>query len=158
MNSASGDQWQDVGATRLRGVGTTIFSEMTALARRTGAINLGQGFPDTDGPPGMLAAARDAITAGFNQYPPIDGVPELRAAIADVRSSRYGTRIDPDREILVTMGATEAISAALIGLCEPGGVCQSNGSSKIFVAGDRFGPAAGDDTVVWLNAGTCRMS
>ncbi len=110
----------DVMATRLHGFGTTIFAEMTALARRTGAINLGQGFPDTDGPAAMLAAARDAIAAGLNQYPPGDGMPELRTAVAEQRSQRYGMDYDPDREVLVTAGATEAITAALLGLCNPG--------------------------------------
>jgi len=92
---------------------------MTALAHRTGAVNLGQGFPDTDGPPAMLEAARAAIAAGANQYPPLDGVPELRTAIATQRSLRYGTPYDPDTEIMVTTGATEALTAALLALCEP---------------------------------------
>jgi N-succinyldiaminopimelate aminotransferase len=112
---------RNVISTRLQGVGTTIFADMTALARRTGAVNLGQGFPDTDGPARVLEAAREAILAGRNQYPPVDGVPELRAAIAETRLSRYGTAYDPDSgEIMVTAGATEAICAALIALCEPG--------------------------------------
>ena len=98
---------------------STIFAEMTALATRTGAVNLGQGFPDTDGPPGMLATARKAIAEGVNQYPPGPGTPELRAAIAEHRT-RYGTVYDPDREVLVTVGATEAISAALLALAGPG--------------------------------------
>lgn len=92
---------------------------MTALAVRTGAVNLGQGFPDTDGPPGMLAAARRAIADGVNQYPPGPGRPELRAAIAADRA-RYGLGHDPDTEVLVTVGATEAISAALLALVQPG--------------------------------------
>lgn len=104
-------------SSRLRDLGTTIFTEMTALAKRTGAVNLGQGFPDTDGPPAVLAAAQSAIAAGLNQYPPLDGLPELREAIARQRLSRYGQEAG---DILVTMGATEAIAAALIGLCEPG--------------------------------------
>jgi N-succinyldiaminopimelate aminotransferase len=98
---------------------STIFAEMTALATRTGAVNLGQGFPDTDGPPGMLATARKAIAEGVNQYPPGPGTPELRAAIAEHRT-RYGTAYDPDREVLVTVGATEAITAALLALAGPG--------------------------------------
>ncbi|HCT80141.1 MAG TPA: aminotransferase, partial [Micromonosporaceae bacterium] len=94
---------------------------MTALAKRTGAVNLGQGFPDTDGPPAVLAAAQSAIAAGLNQYPPLDGLPELRAAIAQTRLERYGQAFDPDAgEIMVTAGATEAIASALIALCEPG--------------------------------------
>ncbi|WP_407640513.1 pyridoxal phosphate-dependent aminotransferase [Actinokineospora iranica] len=92
---------------------------MTALAARTGAVNLGQGFPDTDGPAGMLAAAQEAIASGINQYPPGPGRPELRAAIAASRA-RYGTAFDPDTEILVTVGATEAIAASLLALVEAG--------------------------------------
>jgi len=92
---------------------------MTALAQRTGAVNLGQGFPDTDGPPSMLAAAKDAIDAGVNQYPPGPGLPVLREAIVEHRA-RYGTHYDPDTEVLVTVGATEAIAAALLALVEPG--------------------------------------
>ncbi|MCG8914224.1 pyridoxal phosphate-dependent aminotransferase [Actinokineospora sp. PR83] len=92
---------------------------MTALAARTGAVNLGQGFPDTDGPPAMLAAAQEAIGSGVNQYPPGPGRPELRAAIAESRA-RHGTAYDPDGEILVTVGATEAIAAALLSLVQAG--------------------------------------
>ncbi|MBB5872909.1 N-succinyldiaminopimelate aminotransferase [Allocatelliglobosispora scoriae] len=111
----------DVTSSKLRGLGTTIFAEMTALAKRTGAVNLGQGFPDTDGPAGVLAAARDAISAGLNQYPPVDGLPELKSAIAAARADRYGQVFDPDGgEIMVTAGATEAIASVLIALCEPG--------------------------------------
>ncbi|HEX5120433.1 MAG TPA: pyridoxal phosphate-dependent aminotransferase [Pseudonocardiaceae bacterium] len=104
---------------RMRPFTSTIFAEMTALAQRTGAVNLGQGFPDTDGPPGMLATARKAIAEGVNQYPPGPGMPELRQAIAEHRT-RYGTAYDPDTEVLVTVGATEAISAALLALVGPG--------------------------------------
>ncbi|UQS22146.1 pyridoxal phosphate-dependent aminotransferase [Amycolatopsis thermalba] len=104
---------------RLRPFTSTIFAEMTALAVRTGAVNLGQGFPDTDGPSGMLDAAKNALFGGANQYPPGPGRPELRAAIARHRT-RYGLAYDPDSEILVTAGATEAISAALLALTEPG--------------------------------------
>jgi N-succinyldiaminopimelate aminotransferase len=103
----------------LRPFTSTIFAEMTALAQRTGAVNLGQGFPDTDGPLGMLAAAKDAIDAGVNQYPPGPGMPVLREAIVEHRA-RYGTHYDPDTEVLVTVGATEAIAAALLALVEPG--------------------------------------
>jgi N-succinyldiaminopimelate aminotransferase len=106
--------------TRLSGIGTTIFSEMTALAQRTGAVNLGQGFPDTDGPPSMLAAAAQAIEGGRNQYPPVDGIPELKQAVVDARAKRYGTEYDPATEFVATAGATEAVAAALIGLCDPG--------------------------------------
>jgi len=107
-------------ASRLAGVGTTIFAEMSALAEATGAINLGQGFPDTDGPSEVLEAAIAAIRQGANQYPPGIGRPELRRAIADHQRRRYGIELDPDREILVTTGATEAIAAALFALTEPG--------------------------------------
>lgn len=106
--------------TRLSGIGTTIFSEMTALAQRTGAVNLGQGFPDTDGPASMLTAAAQAIAGGRNQYPPVDGIPELKQAVVEARAKRYGTEYDPATEFVATAGATEAIAAALIGLCEPG--------------------------------------
>jgi N-succinyldiaminopimelate aminotransferase len=103
----------------LRPFTSTIFAEMTALAVRTGAVNLGQGFPDTDGPAGMLTAAKDAIDSGLNQYPPGPGVPVLREAIAEHRT-RYGMSYDPDTEVLVTVGATEAIAATLLALVEPG--------------------------------------
>jgi N-succinyldiaminopimelate aminotransferase len=104
---------------RLRPFTSTIFAEMTALAVKHDAVNLGQGFPDTDGPAGMLEAAKNALFGGANQYPPGPGRPELRAAIARHRL-RYGTEYDPDAEILVTAGATEAITATLIALTEAG--------------------------------------
>ncbi|KAA2264894.1 pyridoxal phosphate-dependent aminotransferase [Solihabitans fulvus] len=105
--------------SRLQPFTSTIFAEMTALAQRTGAVNLGQGFPDTDGPAGMLAAARQAISDGVNQYPPGPGMPELRRAVSEHRT-RYGTEYNPDTEVLVTVGATEAIAASLLALVEPG--------------------------------------
>ena len=104
---------------RLQPFTSTIFAEMTALATRTGAVNLGQGFPDTDGPPGMLAAAQEAIASGVNQYPPGPGRPELRAAIAAQRA-QYGIEFDQDTSVLVTVGATEAVAAAMLALVEPG--------------------------------------
>ena len=104
-------------ASRLAGFGTTIFTEMSALAERTGSINLGQGFPDEDGPPAVLQAAIDAIEAGHNQYAPLPGVPALREAILAHQHSRYGLEHE---DVQVTFGATEAITAALLGLCEPG--------------------------------------
>ncbi|KXF88380.1 aminotransferase [Rhodococcus ruber Chol-4] len=105
---------------RLRPFASTIFAEMTALAVTHDAVNLGQGFPDTDGPRAMLDVARQAIADGVNQYPPGPGTPELRRAIAADRAARYGLEHDPDGEVLVTFGATEAISAAVLGLVEPG--------------------------------------
>ncbi|AVH96680.1 aminotransferase [Streptomyces cinereoruber] len=106
---------------RLAEFGTTIFAEMSALAARTGAINLGQGFPDTDGPEEVREAAVRALRDGRgNQYPPGPGVPELRTAIADHQRERYGLEYDPDAEVLVTAGATEAIAASLLALVEPG--------------------------------------
>jgi N-succinyldiaminopimelate aminotransferase len=105
---------------RLRPYTTTIFAEMSALATATGSINLGQGFPDTDGPASLLAAAQQAIADGANQYPPGPGIPALRQAIADARLRDHSQRFDPDTEVLVTVGATEALAAAVLGLCEPG--------------------------------------
>jgi N-succinyldiaminopimelate aminotransferase len=104
----------------MRGFGTTIFAEMSELAMSTGAINLGQGFPDTDGPREMLDAAIGAISSGRNQYPPGAGVPELRLAIAEHQRRFYGLLVDPEREVLVTAGATEAIAAVILALCEAG--------------------------------------
>jgi N-succinyldiaminopimelate aminotransferase len=105
---------------RLRPFTSTIFAEMTALADRTGAVNLGQGFPDTDGPVGMLEVARSAIAEGVNQYPPNLGILDLRNAVAEHRAACYGLVHDPEFEILVTVGATEAISAALLAVVERG--------------------------------------
>ncbi|MBR7191582.1 MULTISPECIES: pyridoxal phosphate-dependent aminotransferase [unclassified Gordonia (in: high G+C Gram-positive bacteria)] len=105
---------------RLRPFTTTIFAEMSALAVEHDAVNLGQGFPDTDGPASMLDAAREAISDGRNQYPPGIGVPELRHAVARQQRDRYGLDYDPDREVLITVGATEAIAGAVVGLVEPG--------------------------------------
>jgi N-succinyldiaminopimelate aminotransferase len=105
----------------LAGLGTTIFAEMSELAVATGSVNLGQGFPDTDGPAEIARAAADAILAGRgNQYPPGAGIAELRRAIADHQRRFYGLAVDPDGEVLVTAGATEAIAAALLALVEPG--------------------------------------
>nr|WP_228532341.1 pyridoxal phosphate-dependent aminotransferase [Micromonospora sp. ANENR4] len=105
---------------RMRPFGTTVFAEMSALAVRTGAVNLGQGFPDTDGPPEMLAAAAEALRTGHNQYPPGPGIPALRAAVAEHQRRFWGLEYDPDGEIVVTAGATEAIAASILALCEPG--------------------------------------
>lgn len=105
---------------RMAGFGSTVFAEMSALALRTGAVNLGQGFPDTDGPQSLLDDACAAIQGGRNQYPPGPGVPELRAAIAEHQRRFHGLEVDPDGGVLVTVGATEAIAATLLALCEPG--------------------------------------
>ncbi|WP_237694063.1 aminotransferase class I/II-fold pyridoxal phosphate-dependent enzyme [Streptomyces sp. SID2888] len=106
---------------RLAEFGTTIFAEMSALAVSTGSLNLGQGFPDTDGPEEIREAAVRALRDGRgNQYPPGPGAPELRTAIAAHQQRRYGLSHDPDTEVLVTAGATEAIAAALLALLEPG--------------------------------------
>lgn len=102
-------------------MGTTIFAEMSALASDTGSVNLGQGFPDVDGPREIAAAAAAAIMEGRgNQYPPGPGIPELRRAVAGHQKRFYGLDVDPDTEVLVTAGATEGIAAALIALMEPG--------------------------------------
>jgi N-succinyldiaminopimelate aminotransferase len=105
---------------KLAGFGTTIFAEMSALAVETGAINLGQGFPDTDGPAVVLDAAVDAIRSGVNQYPPGLGAPELRRAIADHQRRWYGIDLDPASEVVVTAGATEALAGALLGMLDAG--------------------------------------
>ncbi|ADB35749.1 aminotransferase class I and II [Kribbella flavida DSM 17836] len=107
-------------AQRLTGLGTTIFAEMSALAVRTGSVNLGQGFPDTDGPDSLLEDAITAIRSGANQYPPGRGIPALRQAIVDHQRRFYGLEYDPDSQVLVTTGATEAIAAALLAYVEPG--------------------------------------
>ena len=103
----------------LREFGETIFAEMSALAVRTGAINLGQGFPDTDGPPEVAEAAIQAIREGHNQYPPGPGIRPLREAVAAHQAHFYGLDYDPDTEVLITAGATEGIAASLLALCEP---------------------------------------
>ncbi|WP_041582751.1 pyridoxal phosphate-dependent aminotransferase [Xylanimonas cellulosilytica] len=121
--------WQDVaratgllapGATSTADVAATIFAEMSALAVSTGAVNLGQGFPDVDGPAAVKAAAVRAIEAGANQYPPGPGIPELRAAVAAHQQRHYGLDVDPDTEVLVTTGATEALASAILALAGPG--------------------------------------
>jgi len=105
---------------RMRHHGPTIFTEISALAQRYDAVNLGQGFPDTDGPPEMVAAAARAVASGQNQYPPLSGRPELLAAIAAHQQHWYGLTVDPASEVLVTVGATEAIAATILAFCEPG--------------------------------------
>ena len=113
-------RWADPLVERLRPYTTTIFAEMSALATRTGSINLGQGFPDTDGPPAVLEAARRAIADGVNQYPPGPGIPALRQAITLARERDHGQVFDPDTQVLVTVGATEALAAAVLALVGPG--------------------------------------
>jgi N-succinyldiaminopimelate aminotransferase len=107
-------------ATRLRSIPPTIFSEMSALAVRTGSLNLGQGFPDQDGPPAAVEAAVQALRTGRNQYPPGPGVPELRRAIAAHQARHYGLDLDVDSQVVVTAGATEAIAAAVLAFVNPG--------------------------------------
>ena len=105
---------------KLQGFGTTIFAEMSALAMQTGSVNLGQGFPDTDGPREVLDAAIAAINNGVNQYPPGPGMAVLREAIAVHQRRFYDLVYDPESEVLVTAGATEALAGALLGLLDTG--------------------------------------
>ena len=106
---------------RLDGLGNSIFGVMSARALATGSVNLGQGFPDVDGPPVIAQAAAEAVLSGHgNQYPPAIGIPELRQAVARHQRRFYGIDCDPDTEVLITAGATEAIAAALLALLEPG--------------------------------------
>jgi N-succinyldiaminopimelate aminotransferase len=107
-------------AQRLRAIPPTIFSEMSALAVRTGSLNLGQGFPDQDGPPAVVEAAVEALRAGRNQYAPGPGVPELREAVAAHQARHYGIELDPSSQVVVTAGATEAVAAAILALVNPG--------------------------------------
>ena len=111
---------QEYLARRLRPFTTTIFATMSELATATNSVNLGQGFPDTDGPAELAEIAAEAIRHGDNQYPPSAGIPELRRAVATHQRVWYGLDLDPDTEVLVTVGATEAIAATLLALCEPG--------------------------------------
>ena len=105
---------------RLAEFGTTIFATMSALAVRTGAINLGQGFPDTDGSQEVLDEAVWAIRNGHNQYPPGIGIPKLRQAVAEHQKRFYDLDFNPETEVLITAGATEAIASAILSLCETG--------------------------------------
>ena len=107
-------------ARRLQGIPPTIFSEMSALAVRTGSVNLGQGFPDVDGPPAVIARAVEALEGGQNQYAPGIGAPPLREAIARHQARHYGLDLDPDRQVCVTTGCTEVVAAALLGLVDEG--------------------------------------
>ncbi|MFC6287330.1 pyridoxal phosphate-dependent aminotransferase [Nocardioides sp. GCM10027113] len=107
-------------ARRLQGIPPTIFTQMSALAMRTGAVNLGQGFPDVDGPPSVIARAVEALESGANQYAPGTGVPALREAVARHQKRHYGLDLDPDSEVVVTTGCTEGIAAAMLGLVDEG--------------------------------------
>ncbi|PZW45945.1 aspartate/methionine/tyrosine aminotransferase [Humitalea rosea] len=109
--------------TLLASTGTTIFTVMSALATEHQAINLGQGFPDVDGPDDVVQAAADALWDGRNQYPPLSGVPELRQAVATANARFYGLAVDPATEVVVTSGATEAITACLMAVLNPGDEC-----------------------------------
>lgn len=105
---------------RMQPFGTTVFAEMTQRALRFDAVNLGQGFPDTDGPAEMLEIAARGLREGLNQYAPARGLPVLREAVAEHQQRFYGIPLDPDSEVLVTVGATEGIAAALLALVGPG--------------------------------------
>jgi N-succinyldiaminopimelate aminotransferase len=107
-------------AARVEPFGTTIFSEINALAREHGAVNLGQGAPDFDGHPAVIAAAVEALQSARNQYAPGHGIPEVKQAIADHARRFYGQTLDPVREITITSGATEAMFAAILGLADAG--------------------------------------
>jgi N-succinyldiaminopimelate aminotransferase len=109
-----------IGNSILSSYGTTVFEVMSGLAREHGAVNLGQGFPDGNGPPDVVAAATDYLQNGLNQYPPMMGLPALRQAVAAHNARFYGLEVDPAAEVMVTSGATEALAAALFGLIEPG--------------------------------------
>src|SRR3712207_3068460 len=110
----------DPPARRLQEVPPTIFTRMSALAVRTGSLNLGQGYPDQDGPQGMLDVATAALLGGRNQYAPLSDLPELRRAVARHQARCYGVELDPDTQVLVTAGATEAVTAAVLALVDPG--------------------------------------
>ncbi|HZJ05940.1 MAG TPA: pyridoxal phosphate-dependent aminotransferase [Nocardioidaceae bacterium] len=107
-------------ARRLHGIPTSIFSEMSALAVSTGSLNMGQGFPDTDGPSSAVEAAVEALRQGRNQYAPGPGIPELRRAIAAHQHAHYGIDLDPESEVVVTTGATEGVAAAILAFVNPG--------------------------------------
>jgi aspartate/methionine/tyrosine aminotransferase len=108
------------GNSLLSASGTTIFTVMSALAARFGAINLGQGFPDTEGPQDVVRAAADALLDGRNQYPPLAGIPELRRAVAEANGRFWGLETDPEMGVVVTSGATEGLATCMAALLDPG--------------------------------------
>lgn len=118
MGADGPEQWSP--AERVRGMATSVFTEMTELARSTGAVNLGQGVPELDSPPELLKDVAEAVLSGHNQYPPAVGLPALREAVAEHQRRRYGLDYRPQGEVLITTGATEALASALLGLCDPG--------------------------------------
>ncbi len=129
-------------AARVRGMGASVFTEMTELARRTGAVNLGQGVPELDSPAPLLRDVADAVLAGANQYPPAYGFAALREAVAAHQRRRYGLEYEPQGEVLVTTGATEALAAVLLGLCDPGDeVIAFDPCYDAYPAGARFAGA-----------------
>lgn len=137
---ARGADWSP--AARVRGLGTSVFTEMTELARSTGAVNLGQGVPELDAPAALLRDVAETVLAGGNQYPPAHGFPALREAVAAHQLRRYGLSYDPRDEVLVTTGATEALAAALLGLCDPGDeVIAFDPCYDAYPAGARFAGA-----------------
>ncbi len=117
---AAGPEKTPALASRLPAVGTTIFTVMSSLAAEKGAVNLGQGFPDYDCDPQLIEAVTGAMTQGLNQYPPMTGVPVLRQAIARKISALHGRTYDPDSEITITAGATQAILTAILAVVHPG--------------------------------------
>ena len=102
------------------GIGTSVFETMSRLARDHQAVNLGQGFPDDPGPEDVRRKAAEAVVDGWNQYPPMMGLPELRKAVAEHYKRFQGLDLDPDSEVMITSGATEALAGALLALIEPG--------------------------------------
>ena len=149
------DLEQLVGASRLPAVGTTIFTVMSALAVKTGAINLGQGFPDFDCDPALVDAVAAAMRAGHNQYPPMTGVQALRQAASDKVAMTTGHRYDPDTEITITAGATQGILSTVLALVHPG-----DDVIVLEPCYDSYGPSitlAGGNTIrVPLTPGTWR--
>lgn len=117
---ATGSTTSRYKAARVGSTAPTVFAEMSALAVATGSVNLGQGFPDSDGPAFMLEEAEQAIAAGVNQYPPARGIAALRNAIVEHSHRHYGLAYDAETEVTVTAGATEALAAAFLAFVDPG--------------------------------------